>query len=152
MKDSEEESNLKTGTIYVLRSDSKHPDIAAHREEFHKIGRTAGNTKVRLASAKNDPTYLFAPVECVREYDVMAKNPVRMEELLHTFFKTARIDVTIPAQGSYPAKKAREWFLVPINIIDEAVSLINNGMLSHYWYDRSVKKIVKRSHYKEDII
>jgi hypothetical protein len=35
------EDDLASGTIYVLRSKSKQPEIAAHRDVLHKIGVTA---------------------------------------------------------------------------------------------------------------
>ena len=33
-----EDGDFESGTIYVLRSNSKDPRIAAHREVIHKIG------------------------------------------------------------------------------------------------------------------
>jgi hypothetical protein len=55
-----DDDDLETGTIYVLRSKSDHPDIAAHRELIHKIGVTGGNVETRIGNATVDPTYLLA--------------------------------------------------------------------------------------------
>lgn len=35
------EGDLASGTIYVLRSKSDHPTVAAHRDILHKVGVTA---------------------------------------------------------------------------------------------------------------
>lgn len=57
--------DLESGTIYVLRSLSQQPEIAAIKETLHKIGVTGGRVEDRVANAKADPTYLFAGVEIV---------------------------------------------------------------------------------------
>jgi hypothetical protein len=51
---------VETGTIYVLRSHSKHPYFAQHRDLIHKIGVTGGEVSARVSNAKADPTFLFA--------------------------------------------------------------------------------------------
>jgi hypothetical protein len=48
--DIEEEGDLATGNIYVLRSKSEHPFIAEHRSVVHKIGVTGGDVRVRIAN------------------------------------------------------------------------------------------------------
>ena len=45
--DSLDEEDIKSGTIYVLRSKSSHPFIAEHRELIHKIGVTGGDVESR---------------------------------------------------------------------------------------------------------
>ena len=61
----EEDGDEVSGTIYVLRSKSDHPTVAAHRNILHKIGVTGGNVERRIASARLDPTFLMADVELV---------------------------------------------------------------------------------------
>lgn len=46
-----EPDHLPTGTLYVLRSRSTHPTIAARRDLIHKIGITGGT----LAGTVYDP-------------------------------------------------------------------------------------------------
>jgi hypothetical protein len=58
----------QSGTIYVLRSQSDHPTIAANREVIHKIGVTGNDVKIRIANAKNEATFLLAGVEVVATY------------------------------------------------------------------------------------
>ena len=67
--DAAEADDIATGTIYVLRSLSKHPFVAEHRTLIHKIGVTGGKVETRIADAGNQATYLLAPVEIVAEYE-----------------------------------------------------------------------------------
>jgi hypothetical protein len=55
--DEEEEDDLPTGYVYVLRSKSEQPFVAKNRSVIHKIGVTGGDVKARVANAKKDPTY-----------------------------------------------------------------------------------------------
>jgi len=58
--DVQEEEDLASGTIYVLRSKLDHPMLNQSRDVIHKIGITGGKVKQRIANAKLDPTYLMA--------------------------------------------------------------------------------------------
>ncbi|MDN9032375.1 GIY-YIG nuclease family protein, partial [Enterobacter hormaechei] len=62
------DEDSESGTIYVLRSLSDSPTIAANRELFHKIGVTGGDVEKRIANAKIDATFLLADVEIVATY------------------------------------------------------------------------------------
>src|SRR4029453_6247025 len=90
--DEEEEDDLPTGYIYVLRSKSEHPFVAKNRSIIHNIGVTAGNVKSRVTNAKKDPTYLLADVDIVATYKLSNVKRTRLEALLHKFFGTARLD------------------------------------------------------------
>lgn len=59
-----------SGTIYVLRSKSEHPLVAANRDVLHKIGVTGGDVARRFANAKLDPTFLMADVEIMATYEL----------------------------------------------------------------------------------
>jgi Meiotically up-regulated gene 113 len=82
----QEEDDLPTGYIYVLRSKSEHPFVAQNRLVLHKIGVTGGDLKARIANAKKDPTYLLADVEIVATFKLANVNRKRLEALLHKFF------------------------------------------------------------------
>jgi hypothetical protein len=129
-----EPDDIASGTIYVLRSRSEHPFIAKHRELIHKIGVTGGTVATRIAKAENDATYLLAGVEIVAEYKLHNINRTRMENLFHRLFGTAQIDLTIADRFGNPVKP-REWFLVPLQAIDEAVKRIVDGSIIEYAYD-----------------
>ncbi len=132
--DTAEPDDIATGTIYVLRSRSRHPFIAEHRDLIHKIGVTGGKVATRIANAENDATYLLAGVEIVAEYRLHNVNRTRMENLFHRLFGAAQIDLAIPDRFGNPVKP-REWFLVPLAAIDEAVKRIVDGSITEYAYD-----------------
>ncbi|MDR3571320.1 MAG: GIY-YIG nuclease family protein, partial [Candidatus Pacebacteria bacterium] len=66
--DEHDADDLASGTIYVLRSKSDNPQVAANRDVLHKIGVTGGKVETRLANASLDPTFLLAEVEVVATY------------------------------------------------------------------------------------
>jgi len=38
----------------------------------------------------------------------------------------------------------QEWFVVPLEIIDQAIEMIISGEIIHYRYDKQMEKIVSR--------
>ncbi len=126
--------DIETGTIYVLRSLSSHPFVAEHRELIHKIGVTGGKVETRIAGAKKDATYLLAEVEVVASYTLHNINRTRLENIFHRVFSAAQLDLTIEDRFGHPVKP-REWFLVPLQVIDEVVQCILDGSITHKIYD-----------------
>ena len=125
----DEPDRLPTGTLYVLRSRSTHPTIAAHRELIHKIGITGGKVETRIAGAAGDATYLLADVDVVATYTLHDVHRSRLEALIHRVLSRVRYDVEIPDRFGKPVRP-REWFLVPLAIIDEIVDRIGDGTLA----------------------
>lgn len=136
-------SDTESGTIYVLRSASDHPLIAANREFVHKIGVTGGEVSKRVAHAKDDPTYLFSDVEVVATYKLFNVNRSKLENLLHRVFAAARIDLDLPDRFGRPVKP-REWFLVPLPTINEVVDRIRDQSITGFVYDPKTASLVKR--------
>lgn len=132
--DMSEPDDIETGTIYVLRSLSSHPFIAEHRELIHKIGVTGGKVETRIAGAEKDATYLLAEVEVVATYKLHNLNRIRLENIFHRLFDAAQVDLTIEDRFGNPVKP-REWFLVPLHVIDEAVERIRDGSITEVVYD-----------------
>lgn len=129
-----EDDDVSSGTIYVLRSLSSHPFVAEHRELIHKIGVTGGNINARIARAQHDSTYLLAGVEVVATYKLAAINRVKLEALFHRVFAPAQLDVTIEDRFGNPVRP-KEWFLVPLHVIDEAVKRVVDGSITCVVYD-----------------
>jgi hypothetical protein len=140
--DSPEPDDIESGTIYVLRSQSTHPFVTEHRELIHKIGVTGGKVETRIASAAKDATYLLADVEIVATYKLHNLNRTRMENIFHRLFGAAQIDVAIEDRFGNPVKP-REWFLVPLHVIDEAVERIKDGSITDMVYDPTTAKLVR---------
>ncbi len=137
-----EADDVETGTIYVLRSQSDNPYLAQRRELIHKIGVTGGRVESRIADAENDATYLLAKVEVVATYKLAGINRTRMESLFHKLFAPARLDITLHDRFGRPVQP-REWFLVPLFVIDEAVERIKDGTITDYVYDPKAARLVR---------
>ena len=133
-----------SGTIYVLRSKSDHPLVAANREILHKIGVTGGSVERRITNARLDPTYLMADVEIVATYELYNINRAKLETLIHKIFGRARLDVEITDRFGQPIVP-REWFLVPLFAIDDAVGRIRDGTITGYVYDPKTAKLALAS-------
>lgn len=135
-----EDEDLASGTIYVLRSKSEHPIIAKNRDVIHKIGVTGGKVEKRIVNAKLDPTYLMADVEIVATYELYNINRSKLENLLHRFFEPAKLDIEIEDRFGNPIVP-REWFLVPLFVIDEVIEKVKDGTIVNFSYDVSKQKI-----------
>ena len=137
-----EEGDEASGIVYVLRSKSDHPTVATHRNVLHKIGVTGGDVKQRIANAKLDPTFLMAEVEIVATYELYNVNRTKLENLIHRVFGAAQLDIEIPDRFGNPVVP-REWFLVPLFVIDEAVDRIKDGTITGYSYDPAQAALVR---------
>lgn len=140
--DEEDEGDIASGTIYILRSKSKNPFIAENRSVIHKIGVTGGDVKKRITNAKKDPTYLLADVEIVETFKLSNINRKRLESLLHRFFASARLDLAFQDRFGQEVEP-REWFLVPLPIIEEAINKLMDGSIADYRYDPESAQIVQ---------
>lgn len=136
-----EEDDIASGTIYVLRSLSSHPFVAEHRELIHKIGVTGGKVESRIANAAHDATYLLAEVEVVASYKLAGVNRTKLEGIFHRIFAPAQLDLTIQDRFGHPVRP-REWFLVPLHVIDEAVRRILDGSITDVVYDPKTARLV----------
>lgn len=137
-----EEGDLVSGTVYVLRSRSDHPEIAARIDLIHKIGVTGGEVPRRIANARLDPTYLLADVDVVTTYQLYNINRTKLESLLHRLFEPARLEITLADRFGNPVSP-REWFLVPLFVIDEAIELIRQGTITDYIYDPTTGALLR---------
>ena len=138
--DRAEDGDIESGTIYVLRSNSEHPDIKENRNVIHKIGVTSGDMQKRIANAKLDPTFLMADVEVIATYELSNINRIKLEKLIHKFFESAKLNIEIKDRFGIPIVP-REWFLVPLFVIDEAIEKIKEGTVVNYSYDFKDGKI-----------
>lgn len=127
------DKDVQTGTIYVLRSKSTRPEIAALKN-LYKIGFTVTSMESRLANAKNEPTYLCADVEVVATWKVYNVKSSTFESLIHKLFDSVRFNVTV--DGHRP----KEWFIVPFRIIEDAINAIIMG--NPIEYNRDLQQLI----------
>lgn len=119
------DDDVESGTIYVLRSKSTRPEIAAIKN-LYKIGFTVSSVESRIANAKNEPTYLYADVEVVATWKVYNVKSSTLEALIHKLFAAAQLQIIV--DGHRP----KEWFIVPFKMIEEAVQAIISGKSIEY--------------------
>ena len=132
-----------SGTIYVLRSQSNLPFVAENRDLVHKIGVTNANVEERIAGARLEPTFLMADVEVVATYQLYNINRSNLENLIHRIFARARLEIEIKDRFGNPVVP-REWFLVPLGAIDDAVEKIRKGTITQYSYDAKIASLALR--------
>jgi hypothetical protein len=142
-EDQPEEGDKSSGTIYVLRSRSDHPMVAKHRDIVHKIGVTDTSVRKRIAGARLQPTFLMADVEVVATYELFNINRSKLENLIHRIFEPARFDIEIRDRFGRPVVP-KEWFMVPLFVIDEAVKRIRDRSIVNFVYDPKAAKLVNR--------
>jgi hypothetical protein len=142
--DESAEDDQASGTIYVLRSKSENPIVAAHRDLLHKIGVTGNDVARRVANAKLDPTFLMADVEIIATYELYNINRAKLENVIHRVFEPARLNIEIKDRFGKPVVP-REWFLVPLFIVNEAVDRIKDGTITGYTYDPKAAALVRVS-------
>ena len=143
--DKPQEGDAQTGMIYVVKSLSDDPEIRKLDGLLHKIGFTSGKMEIRIQNAKDDPTYLMAPVHPVTTYTLYNIDRVKLEHLLHDFFAEARLDIEITDRFGKKVRP-REWFLLPPAVISEAVSRLKDGSIVNYQYDAQAAAIVPLRH------
>lgn len=126
-------SDIESGIIYVLRSKSKHPEISCIKN-LYKIGFTTTSIESRIANAVNEPTYLCSDVDVVASWKVYNIKSSTFEALIHKLFAGVQLQVTV--DGYHP----KEWFIVPLKIIEKAVTCIIKGQ--PIMYDSQLQQII----------
>jgi hypothetical protein len=137
-------SDQASGMVYVLRSKSDHPLVTANRDLVHKIGVTETPIKQRIAGARLQPTFLMADVEVIATYELFNINRVKLEGLIHRVFETARLEIQIMDRFGRPVVP-REWFLVPLHVIDDVMGKIRDGTITDFEYDARQAQLVRSS-------
>lgn len=66
----------------------------------------------------------------------------RLESLIHRIFGPARLDIEIKDRFGQPVVP-REWFLVPLFMVDEAIEKISNGTITGYVYDPQTASLIQ---------
>lgn len=137
-----DQEDLASGTVYVLRSKSDLPLVQKNHAVLHKIGVTGGKVEARITNAKLDPTFLMADVEIVATYELFNINRTKFEKIIHRIFGDARLDIEIKDRFGHPVIP-REWFLMPLHVIDQAIELIKEGKISDYKYDLENARLIR---------
>ena len=132
----------EAGFIYVLKSKSQDDRITAI-ENLFKIGYSKDTAEERVKNAVKDPTYLMAQVKIITTWKCYNMNPQKLEQLLHNFFGKSCLNIDIFDENK-KRHTPREWFIAPLEVIEQAIELIISGQVLDYKYDEVSFVIVKR--------
>lgn len=135
-------SDVQNGYIYVLRSLSRAPQIRSIRN-LYKIGYCSGDVTTRIKNAIHEPTYLMNDVEVVLTVRCYNLDVPYLEASIHSFFSNVNVYFEVRDDEGimhYP----KEWFTVPLNIIEEAIPLIVDKKIDSYRYDKNLQMIIQK--------
>ena len=99
--------------------------------------------KQRIQNAEQDPTFLMADAMPVTVFQTYNLNPQKLELLLHTFFAESCLNLDV-FDSAGKRHTPREWFIVPLRVIETAVQLLINGEIVNYRYDNHKQEIVEK--------
>ena len=129
-----------TGHIYILSSLSENPEIKS-KNDLYKIGFCTTSIEERIKNAENETTFLMSPVKVVSAYKTFNLDPQKFENIIHNFFSERCLDLKVAdKKGNY--KMPKEWYIVPINVIEEIIQLIINNKHQDYKFDHLSNTIV----------
>lgn len=131
-----------SGWIYILKSKSQRPEIK-DRQNLYKIGFSSTPVEERIKNAKNEATYLYDDVAIVETYQIYNLNAKKFEQLIHRVFATACLDIEFETKNNLRVNP-REWFIVPKNVIEEAIELIMNGEIVNYKFDATIQQLIQK--------
>lgn len=136
------DDDKQNGYIYILQSLSNE-DVIATKKNLFKIGFSTTAVETRIKHAIKDPTYLMAEVKTMAAYEVYNVNPHKLEQLIHRFFGNSCLNIDIiDEKGNL--YRPREWFIAPLEVIEEAIELIVSGEIIKYRYDENDERIYSR--------
>ncbi|MBP9586798.1 MAG: GIY-YIG nuclease family protein [Bacteroides sp.] len=124
------DEDVATGYIYVLASKSTNPAITQYKE-LYKIGFTTGSVEERIANASQESTYLLDDVEVAASWKTYNLNVSYFENMLHKLFGQAQLQVKIHHHSGVVIVP-KEWFIVPLPIIQKAIDYIIRGIPVSY--------------------
>ena len=137
------EKDEEAGYIYVLQSKSTDEKISSINH-LYKIGYSTTDVEERIKNADKEPTYLMAPVTIQGAWKCYNMNPQKLEQLLHNFFGNTCLEVDVFDENG-KRHTPQEWFIVPLNVIEQAIELIINGEIINYRYDVEEAVIVRKA-------
>ena len=132
----------EAGYIYVLKSKSQDEKISSIKN-LYKIGYSKIEVEERTKNAEKEPTYLMAPVSIIGVWKCFNMNPQKLEQLLHNFFGNSCLNVDV-FDDKGRRHTPQEWFIAPLEVIEQAIELIINRKIINYKFDAENMSIVGR--------
>jgi len=136
--------DVEAGFIYVLKSKSSNPSVKAV-PNLYKIGFTTVSVEERTKNAHKEPTYLMAGVKIISTYKCFNIDTQKFENFILNFFAKVCLDIEMHDHNGN-SHIPREWFSVPLSVIDETINLIISDEIKQYKYDDELEKLIKISY------
>jgi len=136
------DEDQEAGFIYILKSKSEKKEIR-EIQHLYKIGYSKTTVEDRIKNAFQEPTYLMAEVRIVIAYKCYNMNPQKLEQLLHNFFGNSCLNFDIFDKNGN-RHTPREWFIAPLDIIEQVIEFIISGEILKYKYDSVNEVIMER--------
>lgn len=135
------DADKATGYVYILSSLSEDPRVKSIKN-LYKIGYCKTTVEERIKNAENDPTFLMAPVKIISFYKVFNFSPKKIEDIIHYFFRERCLEIKV-TDNSRLNRNPKEWYVVPLAIIEQCIQLIINDEITNYRYDFYNDQIIK---------
>lgn len=134
-----------TGYIYILATESTAPPLAALKAagKLVKIGYSTQDVQERIKNAKNDRTYLEAPVRLLATINCYNLNPQKFENLIHAFLCNQRINIALTGKNG-TTYHPEEWFAVDRDTAVAICEKIVEGSISQYRMDNVQGVMVRK--------
>ena len=136
------DADIQDGWIYVLRSLSEDSGIKGVAD-LYKIGFSTTPVEERIKNAEYDPTYLMGKVKIVASWKTYNMKTHQFETIIHKFFSAAQFHVKVQDINGLMFTP-KEWFVVPLKIIEAAVEKIIDGSIVNFQYNRSMQMLEER--------
>lgn len=136
------EEDEEAGYIYILKSKSSDHRITSINNLF-KIGYSRTDVAERIKNAHKEPTYLMAEVDYVAGWKCFNMNTQKFEQLIHNFFGNSCLEIDV-FDDKGRRHTPREWFIAPLEVIEQAIELIISGKIVKYRYDARNQSINER--------
>ena len=134
------DEDAEAGFIYILKSKSDKQEIK-EIQHLYKIGFSKIAVEDRIKNANQEPTFLMAVVRIIMVYKCYNMNPQKLEQLLHNFFGKSCLNIDVfDKEGN--RHTPREWFIAPLDIIEQAIHLIITGDIVKYHYNSINEQII----------
>lgn len=133
--------NKANGYIYIAKT--LKPDLKNSYKHLYKIGLTKRDVTERFKEAPKDPAFLMYEAEQIKIIPLHGFNLNSVEGAIHSLFGSCRLDIDVTGVDG-KNHKPKEWFNVPIEAINDAVTLIEKQTIHLYRYDGDTQKLIKR--------
>ena len=130
-----------TGYIYIART--LKPELREKYKHLYKIGLTKRDVSLRFKEAPKDPAFLMYKAEQIKVIPLNGLNLNSVESAIHALFGRVRLDIEVTDTDGV-SHKATEWFILPLDSINDAVTLIQDNTIHLYRYDAEQQKLVRR--------